>query len=316
MAPRSTGRADLTDLESLGWDHDWAEEFRREAPPGAKAGRVVRVDGVSFLVSDGRSEVVTTARPLPSVGDWVATAREGDDQRIVARLARRSALARADARRRQVLATNIDIVFVTVALDRSEPLVDLESALAVALASGADAVVLLTKVDLLDDVSAVSQAIAELAPDVPVIETSARAGTGMEQLRALLSPHRTAVLLGPSGTGKSTLANSLLGSDLMHTQEIRSDGAGRHTTTARRLMVVPTGGVLIDIPGVRSYGLADAAHGVERLYADLGQLATKCRFTDCSHDGDPDCALVGHASPKRIATWQRLRDLTRPDPND
>ena len=307
MAPRRTRRTGLTiDLFSLGWDEGWAEEFEQHAPPGATPARVVRVDGISSLVSDGASEVPATARPLPAVGDWVAIDADDEATRIVARLPRRGMLTRADVRRHQVLASNVDVVFVTVALDRAEPLIDLEAALAVALAGGAEAVVVLTKSDLHDDPAAVSEGVRVRAPEVEVIETSIRTGIGMDRLRAALQPRRTAVLLGPSGTGKSSMTNALLGSDFMHTQEIRSDGAGRHTTTARRLVPVPSGGVLIDIPGIRSYGLAAAADGVSRLYADLEQLATKCRFTDCSHDGDPECAVREHAPPVRVAMWKRL----------
>lgn len=275
---------------------------------------MVRVDGISSLVSDGESEAPATARPLPAVGDWVGVESDDSGKRIVARLPRRGELARADARRRQVLAANVDVVFVTVALDRSDPLTDLESALVVALAGGAEVVVLLTKSDVHNDPAAVAHSVGERAPSLRVIETSVRTGAGIDAIRTILQPHRSAVLLGPSGTGKSTLTNTLLGTSFQHTQEIRSDGAGRHTTTARRLVVVPGGGVLIDIPGIRSYGLADAADGIARLYADLEKLATRCRFADCSHAGDPDCAVRGAASPERVAAWKRLSaeaELTR-----
>lgn len=275
---------------------------------------MVRVDGISSLVSDGSSEAPATARPLPAVGDWVAIESDESGLRIVGRMPRRSELARADARRRQILAANVDVVLVTVALDRADPLVDLEAALAVALAGGSEVVVLLTKSDVADDPRAVAAAVAERAPSLRVIETSVRTGAGMDAVRDVLRPNRSAVLLGPSGTGKSTLTNELLGSDFMHTQDIRSDGAGRHTTTARRLVVVPSGGVLVDIPGIRSYGLADAAEGIARLYSDLEELSNSCRFADCTHVGEPGCAVRDAASPERVAAWKRLSaeaDLTR-----
>ncbi|MFP5327483.1 MAG: ribosome small subunit-dependent GTPase A [Acidimicrobiia bacterium] len=279
------------------------------APAGAAPRRVVRVDGISCLVSDGSVETSATGRPLPSVGDWVAVNDDGEALRVVARLPRRSELARADDRRRQVLAANVDLVFVTVALDRAEPLVDLEAVLAVALAEGSDTVVLLTKGDLasVEGIAATTREIARRAPLVEVVTTSARESVGLEKIRAMLRPNRTAVFLGPSGTGKSSITNALLGSEMMNTKAIRSDGAGRHTTTARRLATVPSGGVLIDIPGLRSYGLADAAEGINRLYSDLEELATQCRFADCQHVDHPGCAIEGAGvDPERVATWRRL----------
>lgn len=309
LATRRTRRSDLSDLIALGWDEGWDEEYGAVAPAGARPRRVVRVDGISCLVSDGSVEASATGRPLPSVGDWVAVNDDGEALRVVARLARRSELARADDRRRQVLAANVDLVFVTVALDRAEPLVDLEAVLAVALAGGSDTVVLLTKSDVAagEEITAVTREIARRAPLVEVVVTSAREHAGLEKIRAMLRPNRTAVFLGPSGTGKSSITNALLGSEMMHTKAIRSDGGGRHTTTARRLVAVPSGGVLIDIPGLRSYGLADASDGIHRLYADLEELATQCRFADCGHQDEAACAIEGAGVDlERVVTWQRL----------
>jgi ribosome biogenesis GTPase len=307
VAARRTGRTGLTtDLHCLGWDDAWAKEFEQHAPEDATPARVVRVDGISSLVSDGVNEVPATARPLPAVGDWVAIDADEEATRIVARLPRRAMLTRADSRRHQVLAANVDVVFLTVALDRAEPLVDLEAALAVALSGGAEAVVVLTKTDVRADTSAVIADVKARAPEIDVIETSVRSEIGLDRVRAALLPNRTGVLLGPSGTGKSSMTNALLGTDFMFTQDIRSDGAGRHTTTARRLVPVPSGGVLIDIPGIRSYGLIGAADGVARLYADLEQLAARCRFADCSHEGEPDCAVREVAPPVRVAMWKKL----------
>ena len=311
VAPRRTERAGLTQLRSLGWDDGWAKEFEQHAPGGSTPARVVRVDGISSLVSDGSLEVSATVRPLPAVGDWVAIEADEEATRIVASLPRRGMLTRTDERRRQVLGANVDVVFVTVALDRAEPLVDLGAALVIALAGDADAVVLLTKSDVHDDPTGVADEVRALAPGIPVIETSVTTGVGLDEVRGVLKPNRTAVLLGPSGTGKSSLTNALIGSEFMTTREIRNDGAGRHTTTARRLVVVPGGGVLIDIPGIRSYGLVDAGEGVRRLYNDLEELATNCRFADCSHEGDPDCAVAGNAPPQRIAEWKRLAAASR-----
>ena len=274
-----------------------------------RAGRVVRVDVDRCIVRtpDGE-EVGAEARPLPAVGDEVVL--DGGVDRVVEVLPRRSELVRATSRRRQVLAANVDLVFVVVPVDRVEVMGDdVERQVVLALASdGGEPVVVVTKAD----VGGVPDLEARLGPGVPVVVTSAATGRGIDELRGLLQPDRTGVLLGPSGAGKSRLANALVGHEAVAVGEAKATGEGRHTTSSRRLLPVPTGGSLIDIPGLRSLGMAAAAEGVSRLYADVEELAEECRFADCGHDGGPGCALgdavaAGALDARRVSTWKRLR---------
>ncbi|HEX7276643.1 MAG TPA: ribosome small subunit-dependent GTPase A, partial [Acidimicrobiales bacterium] len=169
-----------------------------------------------------------------------------------------------------------------------------------------------------DDPKEAAVAVEARAGGVDVVLTSSTDGSGVDEVASHLRPHRTAVLLGPSGAGKSTLANCLLESELLATQEVRgSDHKGRHTTTARHLVVVPAGGVLIDTPGVRSLTLAGAEEGLAAAFADVGDLAEDCKFRDCRHDGEPGCAVTaavdaGLLDGDRVANFRKIeRDLER-----
>ena len=204
----------------------------------------------------------------PAVGDWVAVRGE----QAVAVLPRRSAFVRTVAGRTsaaQVVAANLDVVLVVDALAGEARLRRVERYLAVAWGSGATPVVVLTKADLCDDVPAAVALVAEDALGVEVLAVSSVTGEGMDGVRALLGPGRTGAMVGPSGVGKSSLANALAGRTLAATREIRDDGRGRHTTTARELHLLPGGGLLVDTPGMRELGLYDDGDGVDTAYADV-----------------------------------------------
>jgi ribosome small subunit-dependent GTPase A len=306
----------VTDLSSLGWDAQRAAEL----PPDARPARVTRVDRgrLTVLGDEGEQRVHPGASLYdgsglsgPAVGDWVAVRRE----LAVAVLPRRSAFTRTVAGRSsaaQVVAANLDVVLVVEALVGETRLRRVERYLAVAWGSGATPVVVLTKADLCDDVAAGVAQVAEDALGVEVLPVSSVTGAGIDAVRALLGPGRTGAMVGPSGVGKSSLANALAGEALAATRGIRDDGRGRHTTTARELHLLPGGGLLIDTPGMRELGLYDDAEGVDVAYADVALLAGECRFRDCAHRTEPGCAVAaaiddGRLDPARYAAWRKLQ---------
>ena len=306
----------MTDLSALGWTADRAAEL----PPGCAPARVTRVDrGRLTVLGAGGEQRVHPAPALfdrsglgdPAVGDWVALRGE----LAVAVLPRRSAFTRTVAGRSsaaQVVAANLDVVLVVEALVGEARLRRVERYLAVAWSSGATPVVVLTKADLCDDVAAAVEQVAEDALGVEVLPVSSMTGDGLDAVRALLGPGRTGAMVGPSGVGKSSLANALAGETLAATREIRDDGRGRHTTTARELHLLPGGGLLIDTPGMRELGLYDDLDGVDVAYADVAGLAAGCRFRDCGHRTEPGCAVAaaidaGTLDPARFTAWRKLQ---------
>ncbi len=308
--------AAVTDLSSFGW----APDRDGELPDGTTAARVVRVDRgrLRVVTGDGERSAVPggalfadsgTARP--AVGDWVALRGE----RAVAVLPRRSAFTRSVAGRSsgaQIVAANIDVVLVVDALIGPTRLRRVERYLAVAWESGAAPAVVLTKADLCDDGPAAVRLVAEDALGVPVLAVSSATGEGVDRVQALLGPGRTGAMVGPSGVGKSSLANALCGRLVAPTREIRDDGRGRHTTTARELHLLPGGGLLIDTPGMRELGLYEDRDGVDTAYADVAELAAGCRFRDCGHRTEPGCAIAaaidgGRLDPARLTGWRTLQ---------
>lgn len=260
----------------------------------------------------------------PAVGDWVVIAprRYEGAATIHDIVARRTALVRKVAgvtSRAQVIAANVDTVLITVPLDVDPNPRRIERQLATAWESGATPYIVATKTDLsanLDDALAV---ITECAPGVETVAVSSRTGEGLEGFAASIVSGQTYVLLGTSGAGKSTLANYLAGADVMATSEVRNDGKGRHTTTSRELLVLPSGALLIDTPGLRELALWFAAgsaddderRGVAATFDDVDEAASLCRFSNCAHDGDRGCAIEagladGSLAPDRVESWKRL----------
>lgn len=321
----------MLDLATLGWDDDWVVAFEPHHARGLEPGRVsVQHRGAYDVLTEAaetRARLPTRTRreiqsraELPVVGDWVALEpAEQQDPVIRAVLPRRTAFSRraahdpaSDSAREQVVAANVDIVFIVASLaDDLNPRL-LERYMTVAWESGARPVILLTKADLEPDPDAAAAGLAEIG-EISVHAVSARSRLGLEAVRAYLSPGVTGALLGPSGVGKSTLVNALAGDDLLATGRVGVDGSGRHTTTRRELIVLPGGGLIVDNPGMRELQLWLADDGLEEAFADIVTLENQCRFSDCRHGSEPGCAVQEALASGRLPVerWQSYRALQR-----
>ncbi len=312
-------------LQDLGWDDGFAAAF--EPHDNCIPARVSAQHRGGYDVLTERGELrvrlagrlrheAASAADLPAVGDWVALREET----VHAVLPRRSAFTRKAAwspTEAQVLAANLDTVFVVSGLDGDFNLRRLERYLTLAWESGATPALVLTKADLCEDVGGSLLEAEQVAFGVPAHVVSNVTGEGLDELSPYLAPAKTVALLGSSGVGKSTLANRLLGAELQATKEIAEDGRGRHTTTSRQLLRLPGGALLVDTPGLREIQLWDADEGIEEAFADVDELAAGCRFNDCAHRREPGCAVQaaideGRLPRERLQSYRALqRELAR-----
>lgn len=318
-------------LAQLGWDSTFEAAFAEYAgKPDLQPARVIIEFNYIYRVATeaGEIEAITAGRlkhraisrsELPAVGDWVVVRRRPHEDRgaIVAVLPRRSRFSRRMAGHvtdEQVVAANVDTVFIVMGLDADFSLRRLERYLLMAHESGAAPVVLLTKPDLVEDPAARAAEVKAMAGDVPVHIVSPKHGQGIEFVRQYLTDARTGALLGSSGVGKSTIINRLVGAEIRKTLEVRaSDSTGRHTTTHRELVVLPDGGLIIDTPGMRELQLWDVNEGVRETFEDIEQLAEGCRFNDCRHRNEPGCAVKraieeGTMPAARLESYLKLQD--------
>jgi len=283
-------------------------------PPGTYLARVARVDRGTYDVVTSDGPLRLPALPPPAqatVGDWLAVA----DGAALSVLPRTSLLERGSSSgesRSQPLAANVDTVLICASSSAALPVRRIERLLTLAWESGATPVVVLTKADLHPDPAAAVEALAPHAPGCAVLTVSA--GTGdVAALAPYAAPGSTLVLLGASGAGKSTVVNALAGVEVMATNAVRDvDGKGRHTTTHRQMVVLPSGAVVIDTPGLRAVALVGTEDGLAKAFADVEDLAAACRFADCSHAGEPGCAVqasidAGDLSAERMESWRRLQ---------
>ena len=319
----------MTALFHLGWTPALADTFAPFAGEGLVPGRValehthiyrvITEAGESLARVSGRLRHRATARAdFPAVGDWVAVQppEHSGDSRIVAVLPRRSRFSRraaGDPTEEQVVAANIDTVFLVAGLDGDFNPRRIERYLLVAVESGASPVVVLNKADLADDAAAMADVVRASVGDVPVHVVSCQVPGGVDLLRQYLGTGQTAALLGSSGVGKSTIVNRLVGQDLLKTVEVReSDSRGRHTSTARQMIVLPEAGVLIDTPGMRELQLWDSGD-VRDAFGDIDELASGCRFRDCRHREEPGCTVLdavlsGALARGRLESYHKLQN--------
>jgi ribosome biogenesis GTPase len=311
------------DLRAYGWDPGWAEAYETvlASPVGAEIdgpqpGRVVRHDGAGLMVATVEGPVRAmfgpAVTPRPVVGDWVVLDRIPNPQ---ATLPRRSLLRRraAGGEGEQAMAANVDLVLIVCGLDRPVRLGRIQRTMTLANDAGAESLVVLTKADAVGpEVAAAAElTAAEVDPDLQVVTLSATGGWGIPELIAHIGT-RTVALIGESGAGKSTLVNALVNAEVAATGGVREgDAKGRHTTTSRELHLLAGGGVLVDTPGIREVGIFADPDAVAETFPDVEELTGRCRFNDCAHQTEPNCAVQaavhdGTLDPNRLARWRDL----------
>ncbi len=314
-------------LKDHGWSDHFARHFHSYAEQGHDAGRVVLQQQHQYTVRGATGELeaevagrllhrAEAAADLPAVGDWVAFSHAGVDRALIhAVLPRRTKLSRKAAGRsavEQVVAANVDTVFLVMGLDGDYNLRRLERLLITAWESGARPVVVLNKADVSDDVEDRRRAVEAVAPGACVQLTSCVSGLGIEGLTSFLASGKTVALIGSSGVGKSSLINRLLGREELRTGAVRDgDDRGRHTTTHRQLIALPGGALLIDNPGIRELVPWSGGEGLGGAFEDVEALATGCRFRDCTHSGEPGCEVSASVADGRLdaGRLRNYRDL-------
>ena len=318
------------DLTALGWGPTFAEAFEPHAARGLVPARValehthiyrvLTADGEWLARVSGRLRHEADRRAdFPAVGDWVAVEpppQDGDARIhvVLPRFSRFSRRAAGDPTEEQLVAANINTVFLVSGLDLDFNPRRIERYLLVAWESGATPVVVLNKADLVDEPDRFVEVVRRLAPAVAVHAVSCRSADTLAPLHAYLGTGQTAALLGSSGVGKSTIVNELIGHELLRTREVRDwDNRGRHTSTARQLVILPDGGVLIDTPGMRELQLWETGDALTGAFADIDELSAACRFRDCRHDNEPGCAVraaaeAGELATERLESYRKLRN--------
>lgn len=319
---------DRAALEPWGWGPFFDEGLATVASSGEEPARVVAAHRIALDVQTAAGPVrVTVPGRLhraasrgeaiaPAVGDWVVLGRRGAGTTVAAVLPRRSKLSRkaaGQAQVEQVLAANIDVALVVDGLEEPPNLHRIERFLALVRAGSVEPVLVLGKADLSADVESARASVVAIAGGAPVHVVSHRSGLGLSELDAVLVSARTFVLLGPSGVGKSTIVNRWLGEDLQAVRTVRAGGKGRHTTTQRSLLRLPSGALVIDTPGMRELALWEADEGLEEAFDDIEAMGGDCRFRDCTHDVEPGCAVRRAVDEGRLdrVRWESFVKLRR-----
>lgn len=316
-------------LKAYGWNDTRAEYWEKNAPPGTIPARVISEHRDRYRIHTEKGDLTarlsgrsnhqaSEAEDYPTVGDWVAvTPDPSGDQAIIQRiLPRQSKFSRKTVGKKteeQVIAANLDTVWIVTSFDFDLNPARLERYVTMVSESGSQPVVILAKADLVPDPETVVTDLAGRMSSVPIIASSTKTRGGLEPLKKLLSPGTTIALLGSSGVGKSSLINHLAGREVMSTAPVREkDGKGRHTTTHRELILLPDGTLLLDTPGMRELQLWGPEESLEKSFSDIEALASECRFSNCNHESEPGCAIItaqekGLLSPERVNSFRKLR---------
>lgn len=316
-------------LRSLGWHPSFAAHLAQLTDASLEPARVIIRQKNRYVLADGVREweaeisgrihyAARSSGDYPAIGDWVAVRKRPDEgsATIHTILERRSCFIRRNPGVReeeQIIAANIDLVFLVDAFDAGVNVRRLERYLVIAAQGGARPVIVLNKADLDPDADDVVDEVRTVLPGIPIVVTSATKQQGLKALLEHLKAGETAALLGPSGAGKSTIANALLGEERFETGEVREgDRRGRHTTSHRELVQLPSGGCLIDTPGMRELQLWDIDEEVQETFEDIEELALKCKFRDCRHGNEPGCAVAdaierGELDPGRLVNYEKMK---------
>lgn len=316
-------------LESLGWSNFFSKNLSSHLQQGYTVGRVATEQKNTYLLYTEFGELLAEVTgkmryqasgraDFPAVGDWVVISVTGGEPRATIHeiLPRKSKFSRKTVcaiTEEQIIATNIDTVFLVSGLDRDFNVRRIERYLILVWESGANPVIILNKADLCDEVEQRRAEVEAIAPYVPIIVLSAIENQGIDALIPYLGTGQTVALIGSSGVGKSTITNQLAQKDIQAVQSVRKgDNRGRHTTTHRELIILPSGGLLMDTPGMREIQVWAGSEGFKETFADINTLAQQCRFRDCQHDKEPGCAvqqalLDGTLDEKRLRNYQKLQ---------
>ena len=301
--------------EALGWRPHFQQQLSLEEYEQCRPGRILQQHKSQLQVATEAGLIdlpVSSTMPAVVVGDWLLLDNEGHYLRLLDRFSQFSRKAAGSKVQKQLIAANVDTAFVVTSINQDFNLSRIERYLTLVHEAGVEPVVVLTKADLSDDVESCTKAVQSLDPTLMVEAVNALAMDSVVRLAPWCGEGKTVLFLGSSGVGKSTLVNTLMGETIQVTSGIREDdNKGRHTTTGRSLHPLPSGGLLLDTPGMRELQLADVEDGIERAFADISELAQSCRFTDCSHISEPGCAILaalesGEIDDRRMENYRKI----------